>query len=261
MQIARSLTPPPAPPSARSLALTLRFVVRGLTLILALSSAAALAQTFPAIVQTERQITLSAERAGNVTKLAVIEGSRVKANDLLLQVDSRDIDAQLAIKRLRRQHLQADIKDVAQLASQGLTNDREVTTLRNEEAIVYTDIILLKKELAHAQVLAPYAGSITQLFVKQHEWVQAGQAVLELSDNSKVTLATSLPEHIAVRISPGQVYQAVIVALGTPIEATVQRILPKVEIQSGTIKVILSIPNPGRTLWPGMRAALTLPPL
>src|SRR5262245_7006828 len=46
-------------------------------------------------IQPKRQVNVSANTTGRVTRLAVEEGQRVKAGQFLLEIDPRSLDAQL----------------------------------------------------------------------------------------------------------------------------------------------------------------------
>src|SRR4029079_14671604 len=46
-------------------------------------------------IQPKRQVNVSANTTGRVTRVAVEEGQRVKAGQFLLEIDARSLDAQL----------------------------------------------------------------------------------------------------------------------------------------------------------------------
>ena len=49
-------------------------------------------------VQPKRQVSISANQMGRVTRLAVEEGQRVKAGQFLLEIDPRSLEGQLAAR-------------------------------------------------------------------------------------------------------------------------------------------------------------------
>src|SRR5215204_39657 len=46
-------------------------------------------------VQPKRQVNISANQMGRVTRLAVVEGQRVKAGQFLLEIDPRQLEGQM----------------------------------------------------------------------------------------------------------------------------------------------------------------------
>ena len=50
-------------------------------------------------IQPKRQVNVSANTTGRVTRVAVEEGQRVKAGQFLLEIDPRSLDAQFAARR------------------------------------------------------------------------------------------------------------------------------------------------------------------
>ena len=53
-------------------------------------------------IQPKRQVNISANTMGRVTRLAVEEGQRVKAGQFLLEIDPRSLEGQLAARRGQR---------------------------------------------------------------------------------------------------------------------------------------------------------------
>src|SRR6187455_3051269 len=112
-------------------------------------------------VQPKRQVNISAQQMGRVTRLAVEEGQRVKAGQFLLEIDPRQLEGQLqrgeasvvgarfSLERARtsldqsRSNLELARQNLArqqELWKEGLTTRQELERAQNELKIRESDL-------------------------------------------------------------------------------------------------------------------------
>ena len=84
------------------------------------------------------------------------------------------------------------------------------------------------------QLLAPFSGTISELYIEASEWVSPGQPVLVLADLSSLQVETTdLSEIDIAKITPGDTVSVTFDALPDTIAGTVTRISPKAAQGSG----------------------------
>jgi HlyD family secretion protein len=119
-------------------------------------------------IQPKRQVSISANQMGRVTRLAVQEGDRVKAGQFLLEIDPRSLESQLergeatvaaaqsALERARTsvQQSQANLDLSRQMLTrqqelwkEGLTTRQELERTQNEVAIREADLRAALQEI------------------------------------------------------------------------------------------------------------------
>jgi Cu(I)/Ag(I) efflux system membrane fusion protein len=119
-------------------------------------------------------------------------------------------------------------------------------------------------------LLAPIAGVLSELGVREGAMVQAGTAAFTLTDLSSVWIIVELPEAQAAPLRPGLRVTARAQSLpGKALEGLLDYVYPELNAQTRTVKARATLSNPGLMLRPGMyvqvslvsatRRALTIP--
>ena len=113
--------------------------------------------------------------------------------------------------------------------------------------------------LDHTRVQAPFAGRVADLEVEEGQRMSAGQALLTLLDDAQMKVDVDVLEGDLVRLRPGSSALVRVPALGDEIfRGRVHTINPEVDWESGTGRVTVALPNPGRRLVAGLFAYVEL---
>ena len=102
-------------------------------------------------------------------------------------------------------------------------------------------------------LLAPIAGVVTELMVREGMTVMSGATLFRISGLGTVWANAEVPESQAALLRPGAKVRASSPGLpGATFEGRVQAILPEVNAATRTLKARLELANPGARLVPGM---------
>ncbi len=131
--------------------------------------------TLPARVQARDDLTLSAEVAGTVIKTPVREGMRVVQGQVLIEIDSDVIRAQLeretenvAVLTVRRDRLQ-------RLAAEGLVSQQELDDVNNGLTAAQTALEQARIQLNKTILRSPIDGMVDRRLVDAGEYVDPGK--------------------------------------------------------------------------------------
>ncbi|TFW11451.1 HlyD family efflux transporter periplasmic adaptor subunit [Massilia arenosa] len=113
-----------------------------------------------------------------------------------------------------------------------------------QKSILQKQLAQQERQLASAQVRAPFAGVLTWLAEDEGATVNAGQVVARVSETSNFRVEATLSDFHAHSIAAGQA--ARIEHNGQTLTGKVQTVLP--EIQNGTMKVLLALDQPHHPL-------------
>lgn len=220
-------------------------------------------------LRAAEEATVRAEIGGTVLQTTVDEGSRVSKGTLLARIDDRTIRDQYLSARSAVTSAQS-AADVAQrnlerserLASAGAIAERDLETARTQNVAAQSQLAdararltLQEKQLADAQVRAPFTGIVAQRQVSAGDVVQPGGAMFTLVDPSSMRLEASVPA--------GQLGA---VKIGAPVSfgvsgypdrtftGKITRINPVADPTTGQVRVVVSIPNAGNNLVGGLFA-------
>lgn len=159
-------------------------------------------------VKAVRQARLSVATGGLVATVLVDAGATVQAGQPLLQLDDALSRQQLAqaeaavqVATAAAAEQQRLVTEARQLSSQQLFPLTAVAERQSGLQRAQAELALAKAQLAEQQVLlrqhllrAPFAGVIKTRWCESGEWLQPGQAVLELIEPKKLWLEVQVPQ-------------------------------------------------------------------
>ena len=211
---------------------------------------------WPGELRTSRRASLAIEVAGVVKVRPVQEGQRVDADQVLLEVDTRDLEQRLAeaeaVDRQRRAQL---TRAEALLERRSITQAQFLDALTNRD-VASARLASARLELEKSALRAPWRGRVAAVHVEVGDFVSPGRVVLELLDE-RLEMWASAPSsdapHLAVGQSatvgldafPGELFEARLVRLGAELDSA-----------SRTLDVIASIDGASGRLRPGFTGRL-----
>ncbi|MEY4748030.1 MAG: hypothetical protein RIQ60_244 [Pseudomonadota bacterium] len=199
-----------------------------------------------------RYTTLAAEIGARIQKLAVSEGGVIEAGQLLIRFDCSVQEAQLARTRAA---LDAAVKQLAtqnRLVELGATGRQELDQAEAEVAKNRAEVAQIDVQLGKCNVVAPFSGRVAEQRVREQQYVQPGQALLEVLDDSVLEIEFIMPSRWLQRVRQGSTVQIAVDETGKTYPAKVQRLGAKVDPVSQSIKVVAAIDGHPAELIAGM---------
>ena len=217
--------------------------------------------TVPAVgtLQAVNGVDISAAVSGLVKEVAFQSGQTIRKGQLLVRLDadveqsdlrSAQADAELARLQASRQRSLVKSDAVSQSAL-----DKAEAELKVREAKTAAMRALIEKKT----VLAPFDGVLGVRRVDLGQYVQPGQAIVNLQDLSVMLAAFAVSQkelgnlhvgatiHMTTDAWPGRVF-----------DGQIQAIEPRVDDKTGMIQVQGRFPNPDGALRPGMFAKIEI---
>jgi RND family efflux transporter MFP subunit len=215
---------------------------------------------FPVVFEARQKAVLSAERAGSLTSLKADVGDTVKKGAVVAQVDLGEAALRKKRGEVALQHLDKQIQELTQLNQRGLATNEEVQKVRMERDVTQADVQIYKRQIAQSTIRAPFSGMVVRRHVEAHEWVTAGQPVLDMVNLDRIRAIANLPAHIAVRLKKGDTHTLYVHDLEAELKGTVDAVAPEVDERSNTAQVIWSVDAGDRRLLPGMKGEVRVEP-
>ncbi len=233
---------------------------RAMTMPLVLSFSGPLVAPNSAVVRTKSPGTLLA--------LAVAEGSRVRAGQVLATLDLAELDARLGerhamLESARAQLARAERDHAANraLADQNFISPNALqasqTALDAAQALLraaQAQVDTLRVTRRDAALVAPISGLVAKRHAVPGEKLAAEQPVLTLVDLRTLELAGSVGTHEVSRLAPGVPVQVQVEGVDAALQATLARIAPAAEPGTRAIGVVVSLVNPDERLRAGQYA-------
>lgn len=210
---------------------------------------------------TPRDFTiLAAEIGAKVERVAVREGERFRKGETLVAFDCSIQRAQMADAKAA---LSAADKTVAVNAR--LLELQTIGKLENDVALAERDKARAKVDanaaiLAKCAVPAPFDGRVVEQKVRSQQYVQPGQALLDVLDDSVLELDFVVPSKWLVWLKPGHAFQVAIdeTAKSYPVKLT--RVGARIDPVSQSVRVTGAIGGHFPELAAGMSGKVLLAP-
>lgn len=215
---------------------------------------------YPAVFEAEQSAVLSAERAGVLEALPVVEGQWIKKGQLLAQVDHKVLARDLKATRFKLAYVKKQLANYKHLNNMKMAANDDVDKTRMERDVAYTDIEFLKAKISRSAIRAPFGGMVQELLVRRHEWVTEGMPVIKITNPTRLRVVSSIPTAVAVKLKSGANYKVVAPdAGGYRVSAKLVAKIPLVDVQSNTVKVVWRVTSKRGVILPGMKAWVLLP--
>lgn len=237
----------------------------------------------------ENQVDVTAQREGIILRTIGEPGQRAKRNQLLAELDSRQISADLEAARAKTRSIEADLKnweaeakvleadyrraekmwDAQILTKEQLEHARykaesdKWDVKRVQELLVNAQDTerSLQLELEKTQIRAPFDGIVARRYVRTGQRVAVGDRLFWVTAEGPLRMKFTLPERFLGRVKRGEeLWVTSPVVEAARHKARVIQLSPVVDPSSGTFDVMVELVAAAPDLHPGMTAAIRLTP-
>ncbi|NIC42193.1 efflux RND transporter periplasmic adaptor subunit [Aquabacterium sp. A08] len=232
------------------------------------TNAAPLAEAKTAIERQEiraqllprRYTTIAAEIGAKVNRLPVSEGGAFRAGQLLVGFDCSLQQAQL-------QKAQAELEGAQQTHSTNLrllelnsVGQLEVDLSKAAQSKFNAEVGANKAVLAKCSIAAPFSGRVAEQKVREQQYVQPGQALLDILDDSVLELEFLVPSRWLSWLRTGTKFEVQIDETRKTYPAKFTRIGARVDPVSQSVKVAAAIDGRFSELMAGMSGKVLVNP-
>lgn len=204
--------------------------------------------------------TLSSELAAKIASIAVREGDRFSKGQVLVGMECSLQRANLEKARaaLSAAEKTSDVNRRLQQMNAAGALEAEVAAAdaTKARAEVAAGLAVVSK----CAVAAPFAGRVAELKVRAQQFVQPGQAMLEIIDDSVLEIEFLAPSAWLVWLKPGQDFHVAIDETAKTYPARVARLGARVDPVSQSVKVVAEINGKFPELMAGMSGRIVLVP-
>jgi membrane fusion protein (multidrug efflux system) len=211
--------------------------------------------TLGAIGTTEavQGVTVSADQPGVVDVVSFDSGRRVAEGEVLVRLDTRQEQAQLAAAQAQLELSRLNNDRMAGLRKEGIVaqadDDRSSAELKQAEARVGE----IKATIERKTIRAPVGGLLGIRQVNRGQYLNAGSPVVELQSLDPIYVNFSVPQNAIAEVKPGvKVHLALEGVANAEFVGQVTAVNSVVDPNTRNIQVQATVANPLGTLRPGM---------
>ncbi len=231
---------------------------------------------------------VAAMEDGRVIKVHVQHGDRIKAGQVLVVMDDRRLQAQLAEAQAERTVAEAEVLErqaeralakqnrdrAQQLVGRQAISQQDIES--RESALKVTEarvasaqrrleatesrIDLIEVRLQDTTITAPFDGHVVERHVEPGEWIHPGDPVVTLVSDGTIEAWLEVPERFATQLGDQpEGLQVLVSGNGKSIEAQRVRRISDVDPRSRLFYLVVELNNTDDGLSPGMSAESWLP--
>lgn len=190
------------------------------------------------------QATLSSRIQGTIDRLLVREGTQVVKGQTLIQLDNRDVQADLARAKAEVENAKAQLARMKKLYGQDAVSKQEMENATRTYKVAEANQKAVVAQLSYTVVKAPFDGVITEKKVEAGELASPGQPLLKMEDPLQLRLEATVAEGDLKSISRGDKIPVFIDALAAQtLTGVVSQILPAGDPQTHTFMVKVDLPK------------------
>lgn len=207
-------------------------------------------------------VTVSTDLAGIVSEIAFESGQQIKKGDVLVQLDSRQEEAQLSATKARLALAQSELKRKAELVQKKAIAAAEYDTAESELRQAEAAAEDAKALIARKRIVAPFDGVIGIRQADIGQYLNPGAAIAPLESLDPIYIDFSIPQHVLADVRKGSKLRLRAGGVEQAIEAEVTAVDARVDAATRNIRVQGTARNPDHKLRPGMFADVDvlLPP-
>jgi membrane fusion protein (multidrug efflux system) len=202
---------------------------------------------------SNESVVLRPEIAGRIARIGFRDGEAVQGGAVLVELDSAVQRAELQQARARLTLASANSRRTEDLFARNFVSQSSRDNARAELDLARANLDLAQARLDRTVIRAPFAGVVGIRSVSPGDFVQDGDALINLEDIATLKLDFRLPELYLDRVQQGQVLELRTDVLPDEIfAARVDAIDPLVDAQGRALRLRASLANPGGRLRPGV---------
>jgi len=213
---------------------------------------------FSTNLEAESEVQVFSEAARKVTALLVEEGNLVRKGQVLIRLQSEAQQTELARVQSQLGNARQEHQRQTNLYNQQLISVEDFNEASYQLDQLELSLQDAERELGYTQVRAPISGTITERFVNVGDHLTVNQHLFDIIDFDSIVARVYVPEKELSRLEVGQDARIFADAAGAnERHGAVDRIAPRIDPRSGTVKTTVSIP-PSEGLLPGMYVTVEL---
>lgn len=215
-----------------------------------------------------QQATLSTKLMGAVTRVLVQEGDVVRAGQLLLEIDARDLDA-------KRARVAAGLREAEAVRGEAELHATRIRALFADSAAAKAQLDAAETQLSrasagvaaaqaaaadvdaavhYAEIRAPFGGVVTRRFVDPGAFAAPGTPLVALENASRLRVSVMAPPRAVRGLARGAAIRGTLE--GEPVDLKIEGVVPGPGANLYTVNALVT--NPNQKYLSGSAATLAL---
>ncbi|UMB53391.1 efflux RND transporter periplasmic adaptor subunit [Lutibacter sp. A80] len=210
------------------------------------------------VVQADKNIEIRPELGGTVRSILVKEGQKVKAGQLLIQLD--DVSIKNSIDELTTQLnlAKTTFERQERLWNQKIGSEMQYLQAKAQKESLENNLASLKTQANKMKVIAPFSGIVDEIFPKNGELTNPQMPVIRLINLDKVYVEAEITESYLPVIKIGTETVLNFPSINKEITSEIAQIGHYINPDNRSFKTRINISNKDQSIKPNLLADLKI---
>lgn len=210
-------------------------------------------------LDAEESVVIRSEIAGRISAILFSEGQPIAEGEALVQIDPSEYVAQLKQIKAAVELNQLNFERAQRLHEEKMISPQGYDEIAAKLKESQANLSLSQARLDKTTIRAPFSGRLGLRQVSPGDYVQMGQAIVNLEDIDSIKVDFRIPEIYGGQVKPDQTVAVRVDAFPTQtFSGQIYAIDPRIDAATRTLLLRARIPNTSGRLRPGMFARVTL---
>lgn len=205
--------------------------------------------TYPAVAAAADKASLSFRIPGEVIRIDVKPGDRVKKGQLLAQLDPTDYRLEVDDAQAKFSASDSQYRRSAKLVKQGFLAQSQFDELKAQRRIALANLKLAKLRLTFTDLKAPFDGVVSRVPVDAFENIQVGQMIMNIHSADMVDIVIQAPDMIysqstAIEVEKSGPGATIVLNDGSEYKAFLKEFTTEPDPEAGAFLITLNMPMP-----------------
>jgi RND family efflux transporter MFP subunit len=214
------------------------------------------------VTEPIKDVTLAFPIVGVVGARPLEEGTPVRKDQVVIELDKQLEELDLERKRLARELAASELERLKSLAQRNAisVSKEEIEKKRSEFEITKVDHELAAAVLKRRQLLSPIDGQVAQFYKDVGEKCEDQQPVVRIVDTRRCHLVANLEPRLAQSLRLNQKVNVEVLVGESPVtvEATLIYLSPVADAASGLLRIKALFENPEGRIRPGVAGRIRI---
>jgi RND family efflux transporter MFP subunit len=211
------------------------------------------------VMEALQDAYISPEINGQIQRIQVDRGSRVKKGDLILKLNTDVTQKSMEEIETNLELAKRIFTKQEELWKQNIGSELQYLEAKNAMESLEARLATLQKQLEMAHVSAPFNGIIDDIMVKEGELASPGIPLVHLVNLSGMRVSADVSEAYLSSVSEGDLVELRFPAYpGLMMEAAVTRLGEVINPQTRTFTLEVELKNDGEKLKPNMLTSVRI---
>jgi len=154
-------------------------------------------------VETDQDITLTAEMGGLITSVNIKEGQTVRKGQVIAQVDASVLSSNYQELETQLKYAEYMLSKQEELQKRGVGSEFDLETAKNQVNSLKANMNSLNTQRGKAIIRAPFTGVIDEVFAKNGQMAGPAMPIVRLVNNSTIDVVSTVSEKHFSKIKVG----------------------------------------------------------